>query len=340
MSMNRNYTQEQDKQLIELHNQGLSYKDIGKIMNIPSTSLTYHAHKLGIEKPKKKEFTKEEELLICDLYDKHKNLKEVGRIINCAPISVRRVLDRNGKDHIVNNIDALRKYTVDDCYFDKIDSEDKAYFLGLLLTDGCLSRPYYKNNNKKYNQIKLCLQDTDKEILEKFRDCTNNTRPLRFIDLKHIKESYHNSYEFMIISEHMHNRLCEIGITPNKSLTTCYPDCIPEEFDRPFIRGLIDGDGCIYKKKTFRVSLMGTENLLKTVRNKILYYTDVPSVIETPNGKYNSATKDLRINGKLNTKFFLDWLYDNSTIYIKRKYEIYKDKYCDNFTYYGSPLSD
>ena len=334
----RNYTQEQNEQLIELHNQGLSYKDIGKIMNIPPTSLTYHAHKLGIEKPNKKEFTKEEELLICDLYDKHKNLREVGKIMGCAPISVKRVLDRNNKDHMVNNIDALRKYTADEYYFDNIDSEDKAYFLGLLLTDGCVSKPY-GSCGKRYNQIKISLQDTDKEILEKFREYTNNTRPLRFINLKQIKEHYHNCYEFMIISEHMHTRLCEIGITPNKSLKTFYPECIPENLNKSFIRGMIDGDGSINNGKNYCVDLVGTGTLLKTIKEVIYEHTGISAYINNAHHNQNPITKVLQIKGKLKCKYFLDWLYKDATVYMDRKYQIYKNKYCDNFTYYGSPLT-
>lgn len=338
MGKARNYTQEEDNMILELHNKGLSYRDIGKIMNIPPTSLAYHAHKLGIEKPLKKEFTIEDEKRICELYDKKQNLKEVGRIIGCAPISVKRVLDRNNKTHIVNNIEALRKYHANEHYFDEIDTEDKAYFLGLLLTDGCLTRPYYSNNHRQ-NSIILSLQDTDKAILEKFREYTDNTRPLRFTDQKHKKSTYHNGYEFRIISEHMHRRLCEIGITPEKSLKTFYPTCIPLELDRAFIRGMIDGDGCICKKKTFKVSLVGTETLLKTVKEKIYEHTEINCNIENCNKNQNPITKELTIKGKLKCKFFLDWLYDGATLFLDRKYNIYKDKYCDNFTYYGSPLS-
>ena len=46
---------------------------------------------------------------------------------------------------------------------EKIDSPDKAYFLGLLAADGCVYRR--KNGSKSQAMIKLTLQEKDKDIL-------------------------------------------------------------------------------------------------------------------------------------------------------------------------------
>lgn len=51
----------------------------------------------------------------------------------------------------------LRKYSLNESYFEKIDSEEKAYFLGFLFSDGSVS---------KYS-LNLSLAEVDKEILEK-----------------------------------------------------------------------------------------------------------------------------------------------------------------------------
>lgn len=136
----------------------------------------------------------------------------------------------------------------------------------------------------------------------------------------------------------MHTRLCEIGITPNKSLKTFYPKCIPNNLHKPFIRGMIDGDGCIHNGEKYVVSLVGTETLLNTTKETIYKYTGINAYIENVHRNQNPITKNLTIKGKLKCKHFLDWLYEDATLYIDRKYQIYKTRYCDNFTYYGSPL--
>lgn len=66
-----------------------------------------------------------------------------------------------------------RKYTLDEHYFDIIDTQDKAYYLGLLFSDGC-------NNICRY-AVRIGLQERDKEILEKFSYDIKTNRPLRFI---------------------------------------------------------------------------------------------------------------------------------------------------------------
>ena len=55
-----------------------------------------------------------------------------------------------------------QKYKRNSHYFDQIDSENKAYYLGLLFADG--------NNFSKHNAITLSLQEEDGYIVEKFKD--------------------------------------------------------------------------------------------------------------------------------------------------------------------------
>ena len=58
----------------------------------------------------------------------------------------------------------MRKKTYNENYFETIDSEDKAYFLGFIFADGCVT-----NDPKKYRyQLTLKLHSKDVGILEKF----------------------------------------------------------------------------------------------------------------------------------------------------------------------------
>ena len=54
------------------------------------------------------------------------------------------------------------KYKYDINYFEVIDTEEKAYWLGFIYADGCIS-----NDNKQQLIIELCKQD--KIVLEKFK---------------------------------------------------------------------------------------------------------------------------------------------------------------------------
>lgn len=63
---------------------------------------------------------------------------------------------------------------INDSFFEKIDTEEKAYFLGLFYADGC----NYINGNA--SRVALSLQEDDKKILEIFNNFIypNEDRPL------------------------------------------------------------------------------------------------------------------------------------------------------------------
>ena len=64
---------------------------------------------------------------------------------------------------------------VDDNYFKKINSEDKAYFLGLIATDGSLSSDL---KNQKRRKLSIHLKAEDVHILKKFKKCLKKNNSL------------------------------------------------------------------------------------------------------------------------------------------------------------------
>lgn len=127
-------------------------------------------------------------------------------------------------------IDASKGYM--DFSLSYIDSKEKAYFLGLLLTDGCL--------HQKRKVIELSLTDEDAiEYLSQYINCKYNTyiRPGNTLPMHRIYLYHPKLYDELI---------CR-GITPRKTLTLNGPLLNEEEllFIPDIIRGIIDGDGWI-----------------------------------------------------------------------------------------------
>ena len=71
----------------------------------------------------------------------------------------------------------MSKYKYNKDYFEKIDTSDKAYWLGFLYADGCINR-YYKNDKLKSMTLELGLSYKDKEHLEKFKQCLDTNIPI------------------------------------------------------------------------------------------------------------------------------------------------------------------
>lgn len=128
-------------------------------------------------------------------------------------------------------------------YFENIDSRDKAYWLGIMYSDGCVC----KRANGSYS---ISLEMIDKEHIEKFKYA------LDAVDHKVLTVFHKNfnnaklSYAIHIYDKKMANDLIRLGCIPRKSLYLSTIPNIPQEFIYDFIRGFADGDGCICYNKS------------------------------------------------------------------------------------------
>ena len=198
-----------------------------------------------------------------------------------------------------------KKYTVN---VDKlVDNEITAYIAGLYGADG---------SNEK-SAISIGLQTADKEILERISSYFNYTGPLYTM-----KESIR-----LTISDHDFRKYFEArGIVKNKTLDYQVPDLYLH--NPHFWRGMIDGDGCIFKYKkqytTYGVSLVGTKHTIDTFKKFCEFILDKP--VKVKPYKIKSATEVYSINfvGKMYLPL-LNVLYGDLTnhMYITRKYNKY-----------------
>ncbi|MFA5234046.1 MAG: hypothetical protein WC390_06550 [Sulfurimonas sp.] len=220
------------------------------------------------------------------------------------------------------------KYNFNEHFFDWIDTEEKAYFLGFLYADGC----YYPPHNK----IAIELAQYDVDILEKFKKIIDSDYPLYKCSKKTPNGQINEYYQFYLCNEYFSKRCCELGIVPRKSLILTFPtqEQVPEHLLSHFIRGYYDGDGGMFindkmKKRVVSMKIIGTTTFIqemynilqKNVITKITHY--IFPYKPTPGLSNYCSTSALSI------KLILDWLYKDATIYLDRKYNLYQ-KLCNN----------
>lgn len=116
-------------------------------------------------------------------------------------------------------------------YFENIDSDEKAYFVGLLTTDGCV---FWKNH--KHAFISIELKATDKYILEQLMESVCCNRKL-------VYNKRSNTYTATITSSKMVKDLEQYNIKPKSSSTQELATNIPSEYFAGYMRGILDGDG-------------------------------------------------------------------------------------------------
>lgn len=212
------------------------------------------------------------------------------------------------------------KYTFNKEYFNNIDTEEKAYILGFLYADGNIS----DTTKDKHYRIRILLKDSDSDILDKIKLCISYTGQVKHREQKY-KDKRRSGYkisELAINSKILHEQLQKHGIAPNKTFKIKYPN-IPQNLDRHFIRGFFDGDGSIYLRKNrpngFRANLTcASKEFLEVVSEKIIYNTKIN------NCNVNITKNMYRIDKDKNDAIkILNWLYEDSNIYLNRKYEMY-----------------
>jgi hypothetical protein len=186
-------------------------------------------------------------------------------------------------------------------YFHKIDTEQKAYWLGFILGDGCLYESKY--HNSKYIQIGLNIRD--QKHLQKFADSIGWERPLRY-------NRSNNSITLCICSKEMFNDLLDLGVTPRKSITAKFPGVL-KRLEIHVLRGLFDADGCIShydggKQPSFK--LTGSINCLLACK-RILKLTNKITKLG-PIGKVSRGGMNV-------VRIIYKQLYKNATIFLERK---------------------
>ena len=199
-----------------------------------------------------------------------------------------------------------RKYTFN---FDKFkqDSIDKYYWLGFLGADGSVVD----------NTLTIELKNIDKEHLIKFNTFFKNDNPIRErtnnLNVSCVRTQI-NSYELI-------EYLKQYNIYQNKSKTYTIPiNKIPNEYLMDFIRGLIDGDGCIRINNHQQISLTfcsGNQECVEQFKQIIGVDNKITQ---------NKNTYSIQVTGNKKAKAILDKIYisSNDNNRLDRKYSIYK----------------
>jgi len=211
-------------------------------------------------------------------------------------------------------------YKINENYFEKIDSPEKAYFLGWLLSDGY--------NSESTGEVSIRLQEKDKDVLILLRDLIGSNHPLKLISYKgqEGKENWSDQYGFRFSRKKISNDLAALGMVQAKSKILQFP-VVEEIYYKPLIRGIFEGDGCFSFSKRNK-AVVGQFNICSAskefINSIILYISDVLglNLILRQNswGVYYAAT-----SGNNNIKKIMSWIYsDDLHLKLNRKYENYQ----------------
>ncbi len=192
----------------------------------------------------------------------------------------------------------------------KIEGPNLWYLVGLITTDGCLSPDgrHIDITSKEYQFL---------EAIKDSMGITNN------IGIKY-NGNKQKSFHIQIGSRNFYDFLLSIGLTQNKSLTLGEIKT-PEQYFIDFLRGVIDGDGCIRswihpnnKREQWSVRISsGSETFIQWLNDK----TEISLKIKGKIYKQNESLWILKY-GKMAAKEICRRCYYTNCIGLERKIKL------------------
>lgn len=240
------------------------------------------------------------------------SMRQLEKEYNVTRQSISKYIKDN---NIIIKISGRRKYTHNFDYFEIIDNEHKAYWLGFMFADG-----YIVDHSKNYGEdcFGIKLHQKDWNHLEKFKKDLNATNPI----LDTSGET--PSCRLLCTSQKTVNDLIDKGCIKQKSLLLEPPKNIPEELLFHFIRGYFDGDGSLSyyisknDYKNYQIKILSTEDFCK-------WLLDIFQIGNIYYDKRTQATWVYEIGGNKQVTNFCKKIYNNSTIFLDRKYDKYNE---------------
>lgn len=247
---------------------------------------------------------------IISMYEKRRPIKWIRKETGLPEKKITDFLKEKG---IWTGHRSLLNY-FDEFYFDKIDTEEKAYWLGFIYADGYL--------NNRYG-IGIELDVKDKEHLEKFKEAVQAELNVK---VYHKNSTYgpQTNCRFILNSKHMHSILLGYYKSIRKTFEGELPK-IDKKLERHLIRGFFDGDGSLTysQQKDYSTQIVSPSVSFIGTKETLQYIESITSMDWHWSKRIKNNTNNFQMGcGKVTQVLsFLHYMYDDATIYLDRKYK-------------------
>ena len=239
------------------------------------------------------------------------SMDKIASLYGVSRTPIKRIF----KEHNVQVRDDNHKgriYSIDESYFETIDTPNKAYILGLFYADGM--------NKEDSGLVKIELQERDAQIIYRINEELNSNYPIKKHELSKKNPNYQDTYCLQFVNRKMSKDLSNLGVIARKSLLLSFPTCVSREYMRDFLRGYVDGDGHIRTKKKHFITICGTPEFCYKLGELLKIELGIDYKIHDT---FNERTKVLHVFKIEQVKKLLEYLYADSELYIERKYSAY-----------------
>lgn len=310
-----------EKEVLELHSHFLNSSEIAKKLNIRRQKVYKILKKYDLKSHNKKPFnprlfTEEEIDFMIGCYNQGMTCEEIYNNFfksRCSSYAtIQSLLSRRVKMRSRG-----KRINFNENFFEIIDTERKAYWLGFIYADG----------NVCGNRLRIEIMRQDSYLLYELRnDLEGSNKVCTAISDKRedgFKEK-NNAY-IGFCSDKLTNDLYKLGVVENKTFKLKKIPNIRHNLVRHFIRGYFDGDGTVYidnvnhKDNRSIFGFLGQHDFLEDIKKVLI------SEIELTNRKIfdKETVSQVTFSKKTDIINFYNYIYKDATVYLKRK----KDKF-------------
>jgi hypothetical protein len=244
------------------------------------------------------------------LYNSGLSLTAVGVRLGYSCSTIHRLFVEHGvprrrsSEYLRGKQSHNRKYACDAHFFDSIRGEAQAYYLGVLLADGNMTK----------SSKGVVVYSKDYELVECFKQALNATNPIDTIE-----RGPYRGYEIRIFDCGLYQALQAHGCVPCKSHTVKFPN-VPESLTRHLIRGYFDGDGGVRRdnRNYIRMSFRGTHDMLSAIREilTIQVGTNLNKI------SLDGGIHRIFYNGTPICTRVADFMYKDASVFLSRKHAL------------------
>lgn len=263
--------------------------------------------------------SEEEKIKIIADYKNNISLRELEKKYHHSRLRLGKWLEEVGIKTTKGN--HYRKYFHDEDFFEVIDTEEKAYWLGFMFADG-----YIVNHEDNYgqDQFGISVAEDSADIIEKFKASLKATNPIRYdySDKKFGKQTLH---KLVLCSQKTVNDLIDKGCTKQKTLTLEPPKHVPKNLIRHFLRGFFDGDGTLCRSQKKNSTYTGFYVSFTTTKVVAEWICSIMGMGSVYKEERRENTWYWRLNGNQQVIKFYHYLYDEATLWMDRKYNKFQE---------------
>lgn len=195
-------------------------------------------------------------------------MDDAGALVGKSREACRRALIRAG---VPPRPRGRRTHTFDEAFFDAVDTEAKAYWLGFVAADGYVGQ----------RAVVVELAQKDSDHVARFRDALGAGHKLATVRRGDVEQA-----RVKVSSTKLMRRLHALGLGPAGDVSTRPWAHVPPGLLRHFWRGLVDGDGHITAGEHPAVGLCGTESDMEAFAEYVRAFTDTRAAVRREPDKW------------------------------------------------------